>query len=177
MSYCEIKSFKDGKPYQNVKFKNSYGGADFIWTALFNKYLKDPSIRWDSWLLRCADSGDKSLWNLAKRKDLPLFERAVHASTFTYATINKKHFKQFAEHLRQFVDIYTQKDYVCHLLEWAKFADKCDGDLICFYMTSLSEDPWGIYDEYEDDYINYDFEREDKHFEVYEWLDEIDDGK
>ena len=71
MSYCSIIAFKEGKADSAGNFGNAWGGAAFIWTVLFDKYLKDPEKEHDNWLSRCADESDRSLWDLAKRDDLP----------------------------------------------------------------------------------------------------------
>jgi hypothetical protein len=49
MSYCEMIEFKDGLPAIHHQFENSWGGAAFIWTALFDRYLKDPTAPWENW--------------------------------------------------------------------------------------------------------------------------------
>lgn len=178
MSYCEIISFKDGVPGESVEYRNSHGGAAFVWNALFDTYLKDPAIEYDSWMMRAMDS-DRSLWDLAKREDLPMYERAVHAATFDRAIVRAEHFKQFALDLRAFVERHRNEERVCHLLEWAAFVESCNGEAVGFYGMSVSDNLWYEWvvdkdNEDEGESIPYNLNTGDKHFEVYDFLKEVD---
>ena len=165
-----INLFKDGKPHDSVEYRNAWGAAAFVWNALFEKYLKDPNIPFDSWLVRGMKDDSQELWDLADREDLPMFERAVHASTFDYAIIRNNHFKQFAKDLRQFVAAYPAGESVCHLSEWAKFIESCDAEAIGFYGTSVSDNLWFEWDEEREDSTPYDLNIGTKHFEIYDEL-------
>jgi hypothetical protein len=171
MSYCQINVFKNGLPEYGEEYRNSHGGHSRIWTALFDKYLKDPTIPYDCWLTRSLH--DRSLWELAHRKDLPLFERAVHTSTFDYAIVRRENFERYVAHLREFVDTYPAGNYVCHLLAWADFIEGCDEDVeaIGYYGTSCGEDLWFVWDGDKEESVPYDLNTGEKHLEVYEWLE------
>jgi len=175
MSYCSIIVFNDGKPDDEIEFKNSYGGAAFVFDVLYNNYLKDPSIPYDHWLSGAREDNCR-LWDLAKRQDIPLFERAVHASQFDWAMVRQEHFKQLAQHFRQFVEKYKpDSNRVCHLPAWAHFLESCDAEAIGFYGTSVSENLWCRWDGELDESVPYDLNAGDKHFEVYDWLEEVDE--
>src|SRR5690242_1122243 len=103
MSYCAIITFKFGRPDQQIKYGNAWGGAAYVWTALYDKYLKDPAIAYDSWLTDFRENQGKRLWGLAYRTDLPAYERAVNFSTFDYAIVRREHFERFCADLREFV--------------------------------------------------------------------------
>jgi len=169
MSYCEIITFVDGKPNHSVEFGNSWGGAAFVWSALFDQYLFDPEIPHHNWL-SMAGNGDTTLWKLAERADLPLFERAVHAATFDYAIVGKEHFRLFAGHLREFLSRYRRKypNSVCHLEAWAQFIETCEADAVGFYATSVGENLWDVYDTETETYRPYDLATDTQHFEVYD---------
>ena len=172
MSYCEIIMFENGKPGDTVQYGNAWGGAAYIWTILFDKYLKDPDVEYDSWLTRGITGldGIQCLWDLTKREDLLPFERAVHASTFDYAIVLRKNFKQFAEHLREFVAAYPTKG-VCHLIQWAEMIESCEAEAIGFYGTSCGDNSWCKYQD--DEVILYDLNSQDDHFDIYddvEWV-------
>lgn len=168
MSYCEIIVFRDGKPVDSIEYGNSWGGAAFIWSALFDKYLKRGE--YDNWLTRSEE-----LWKLAERADLPMFERAVMSGTFDYAIICRENFKQFVEHLREFVATYAAGNKSCHLLAWAEFIETCDAEAIGFRGTSVSENLWFKYDDNGENEIPYDLNSMDQHFEVYEELESAAD--
>ena len=172
MSYCQIIAFRDGKPAEGVEYGNSWGGAAFIWTSVYDKYLFDPKKEYDSWLYDIS-RGKTRLWDLAKREDLAMYVRAVHASTFDRAIIRQENFKRYAEGLRKFVDTFHDDKSVCHLKAWADFVEKSDAEAIGFYGTSTSDNLWFEWDEEKEESIPYDLNTENNHFEVYEWLDSL----
>jgi hypothetical protein len=172
MSYCELIEFKDSKPDRAHEFGNSHGGAARIWTALFEKYLKNPAKPYDSWLTRGMDPANRDLWDLAKREDLPLFERAVHVATFDNAIVGREHFAEFAGHLREFDAAYPCPGCVNHLPQWADVVANSTAEAIGFYMMSVGDNPWYEWDEETEDSVAYDLATGKKHFEVYEYLAE-----
>ncbi len=146
MSYCQIIPFAEGLPQSGIEFRNAWGGAARIWSALFDAYLKNPAIPYHSWM----GSADE-LWSLAKREDLPTFERAVHASTFDHAYISRENFGRFAGDLRQFAEKYPVPGAVDHLLPWAEWIEASDAEAVGFHGTSVAENPWWVWDEEKDD--------------------------
>lgn len=60
MSYCELVEFHNGVELVRYTHSNNHQGASVIWSKLFDKYLKDPNIEFDSWMRR-----PKPLWELA----------------------------------------------------------------------------------------------------------------
>ncbi|MHC4844391.1 MAG: hypothetical protein ACYTEE_11360 [Planctomycetota bacterium] len=171
MSYCSIIEFEDGLPARETEYKNAWGGAARIWTPLYDTYLKDPNNEYDSWL---STMKPEKLWDLADRKDLPMHLRAVLSCTFDYATIEQKNFKRFAEDLRQFREHFPPNGVVCHLIEWAHHIEQSHAQAVGFYGTSVSDNLWWSYDEDTDQMIPYNLDRGEEHFEVYDWLLEID---
>jgi len=138
MSTCAIIVFRGGKPDTAREWRNSWGGAAFIWDALFAKYLKNPNNPFDSWLMR-----PDSLWRLDEDARLNASERACLLLTFDNAVIHDANFKRAASDLREFAQRYHKNHaQVCHLYEWADFIEECDGEAVGFYHTSVSENPW-----------------------------------
>lgn len=164
MSYCAIISFKDGLPQKGIEFRNAWGGAARIWDALFERYLKNPNIPYHMWL---TDKGN-SLWPLAKRHDLPMFERAVHASTFDLAYVGKEHFSRFSNDLRAFAERYPAGNKVDHLIAWSDVIEHSDAEAVGFHGTSVAENPWCNYDDETDEMIPVSLA---EGFEVYDWLE------
>lgn len=169
MSQCAIIFFENGKPGHEEEFSNAWGGAARIWTSLYDKYLKDPLVEWDSWL-GASSKGPTKLWELAENEDLEMFERSVHASTFDYAIVRKENFARFAKDLRDFVHLYPPGKSVCHLLQWADAIESSDVEAVGFHGTSVSGNLWYRWDDEKDEEVPYDLEAGDKHFEIYEWL-------
>jgi hypothetical protein len=171
VSYCEVFTFKDGKIDESVRFKNAWGGHAFIWECLYNKYLKNPLIPYDSWL----GKNSEKLWKLPERNDLRDFERAVLISTFDYAIVRKKNLRPFMHDLISFETVYKRVESgVCHLssyVEWIHSHE--DAEAIGFYGTSVSENIWRRWNEETEEEILYDLNTMDKHFEVYEYFDQL----
>lgn len=142
MSYSTLMLFKDRKVVDEIEYTNSHGTAPYVWGVLFDKYLKDPTILYDSWLFRCA-TGDTALWELNKREDLPDYERVVHAFTMDRAFVRKQDFPRFTAHIRKFLIAHPpDPTTICH---WSAIADEVenqDCDAVGLYCTSLSDSPW-----------------------------------
>lgn len=145
MSYCAIIPFRDGRPRLDncLEFRNAWGGAARIWDALFEKYLKNRNILWHSWI----SSDQQALWDLVKRKELPLHERAVHASTLDLAYIRRENFRRFCADLLTFEEAFPVGPKISHLPAWAEAISKIDAEAVGFYGTSVAENPWFCYDE------------------------------
>lgn len=169
MGYCEIIPFKDGTPKQGIEFRNPWRGAARIWDALFDRYLKNPEIQYDSWLVNYSKDHGKSLWDLAKDNRLQLFERAVHTFTFDLAYVRNDNFERFANDLRTFDEKYPV-EYSSHLSAWADLLDSLDSEAVGLYATSVSRNPWLEYDEEKDETKPHLLS---EGFEIYDWLAEL----
>lgn len=163
MSYCEVIEFRRGKPGESLECRNAWGGAAFIWSALFDTYLKDPKIPYHNWL----GEDNSKLWALHARKDIEPALRNVLRSTFDYALVYRKDFKRFAGDLRYFVTWAGTRDAVCHLLAWADFIERSKAQAVGFYHTSVAENPWYDYSDEAKELVPYDLKKGTKHFDVY----------
>ncbi len=176
MSYVTLKVVKDNKVEDFKEYKNSHGGAAFIWTCVYDRYAKDPAIKYDSWMM----NSDK-LWPLWKDERLPEYMRLVLVSTFDNAIVEFEHLEKLAEYFKMFVEEFGRNEKVCHLLDYAdqlkeisktETPESCQG--ICFYQMSVSEDPWVyekpiIDEDGDEDYecIPYDLTKGDKHWFIF----------
>lgn len=170
MSSCEIVVFKNGKADFGAEFGNSWGGCASIWNALYDKYVKDPYKQYDNWMT----GNTKGLWDLAKRKDLPMFERVVLFLTFDNATVKQENFQKIAVHLREFSDAHAKPGNVNHLPAWADFIESCDAEAIGIHATSVNENPWFDWLEEKEEYVPYDLTTGTKHYEIFEEMAEAD---
>jgi hypothetical protein len=170
MSHTTLYEFRDGLPKAAAEYKNAWGSAAFVWTAMYDRYLKDPLDEYDSWLVS-ASKPDCPLWDLPRsdKASLQLFERAVLASTFDRAIVIRRNFELFATHLRKFVAEYRKADGACHLLDWADFVSISVADAIGFHQTSGGDDPWFEIGE-AGELVPYNIRNGRNHFEVYAWL-------
>jgi hypothetical protein len=171
VSYCAVIEFRGGKAGRQHEFQNAWGGAARIWSALFDKYLKDPNREYDNWLSRASRDGDRSLWDLAKDARLTDFERAIHMATFDKAVVFRKDFARYVADLRAFDAAYplarrdvrpaglTELEQTLseeveagskprnHLLAWAELIEKLPEEVeaVGFHQTSVVESPWETY--------------------------------
>jgi hypothetical protein len=175
VSYCAIVTFRDGKPAEYEEFRNSWGGAAYVWDALFNRYLRESE--YDSWMSRT-----QQLWDLSNSAEVPRERRAVLLSTFDYALVMRADFAQFASDLRAFrrdfgivrpnkgIGGWKSYEVVCHLDGWAAFVESLDAEAVGFYGTSVGENLWYSYDEETEESVPYDMATGTKHWSVYEAL-------
>lgn len=159
--------FRDKKPSSELQFQNSWGGAAYIWGALFCKYLRQPEQPDSAWIFHT-----KAVWDLASRKDIPRAYRAVLISTFDFALVAKENFGQYTKDLKDFQRTLAYPG-VCHLGNWAFALEHeipADVSYIGFIGTSVSGGVWSSFDEASDTDIKYDLASGTQHFEVYEDL-------
>ena len=168
MSYCAIRTFKKGKAADFYEFRNAWGGAMYIWDAIYDKYLKREEI---DYVLLNTDR----LWLLSQDKRLRKFERAVLASTYDSVIIHRKDFPTYTEDLNNFLGTYPPPgDIVCHLADWGLRIRILEADIeaIAFHGNSVCEDPWLVCDDEKDEYEPYDLTVGDKHWDLYEHVNE-----
>lgn len=139
MSYTQLIPFVDGKAQPGIEFRNAWGGAARIWDALFKAYVPKKH-EYDSWV---CSTDDRRLRDLAKRADLPKFERAVHVFTFDLFYVRNEHLRDLASDLRAFVQKYPVNGQVDHLPAFAKWLEEHGTvEAVGLYATSVGENLW-----------------------------------
>lgn len=140
MGYCELIPFKDGAPISGVEFRNPWGGASRIWDALFKAYIPKKG-EYDSFLNSAIK--DSRLWDLAKRRDLPTFERAVHLFTFDNFYVKNSNLSRMAADLRSFAEKYPTGECVDHLPAWSRWMEENGtAEAVGLYATSVGNNLW-----------------------------------
>jgi hypothetical protein len=173
MSCCTIYEFHDGKPISAKEFGNSWGGAMVIWTAMFDRYEKNPAIAYDNVLTAMHGPRGKRFWGLWQRQDIPEFMRAVFAATFDRAIVRREHFARYANDLREFVKHFGKGDGACHLPAWADYVEACEAEAVGFQQTSVAENLWFDYPDDGSDAVPYDLNTGDQHMDVYAELEAL----
>ncbi len=168
MSRTALIKINDRRMCGEIEYINAWGGAARIWTALFNKYLKDPNREYHSWI---TDYPNNRLWELSENKSLTVFERAVHIFTFDNAYVKKDNFNRFADDLRTFAETYPYPGKVDHLPSWADEIEKLDCEAVGLYATSVSDNPFRKYDSDKDEIVDVLIEECD---EVYDAIENMD---
>lgn len=162
MSRTSIITFNSGLPDGEIEYLNAWGGFSYIWDCLFNKYLKDPNIPYDTWMCRSP----KPLFDLVDDERLSINERVVHASTLDYAYVSNKNFNRFTDDLRKFMETYPTKG-ICHLPAWADTIDNLECEAVGFWGNSVCDNPWVGFDREKDEFV---YTPLTKGWEVYEEL-------
>lgn len=177
MSYCELKIVKNNIVEGVKEFINAHGSAAYVWDAVYCKYVNNPDVEYDSWLM----NSDK-LWPLWTDSRLPEYQQLVLGSTYDNVIIEPDKLDLMADYFEKFVNEFgTSREHgevVCHLNEYARlcrdFAKDTDCQGVCFYQMSVSEDPWFYLKPYiedgqvEHEYLPYDITKGDKHWFLFE---------
>ena len=165
MSYTvAYKIDTDGKLEEIAEFSNSHGFGPFVWGAISDKYFGDEF----AWM-----SHVKEIWPMWKDPRVPKHWSIALLVTYDRAVIEYERFKEVAKALRDFVTDVGIRGRACHLLAIADLLEKsnpCKG--MCFYGTSLSDNPWYEWDNEKEENLPYDFDKEKKHFFVGKATDE-----
>jgi hypothetical protein len=163
MSYTTMFVVKNnGEVLPLSEFSNSWGSAAMVWTALCEKYnVRDKYgyTSFDAW---------QDLWKLEQEKTVKLeqFERNVLFSTYDNAMVASKDFLKFADSLRKFQEVHAKPKQVCHLSAFADKIEKIKDDYIgvCFWQTSVADNPWSEYDGKTDEFFPYNTNTGTKHW-------------
>ncbi len=152
---------RDGALEEIAEFRNAHGFCPAIWTPICRKHLGNEY----EWLT----GKPERLWPLYKDERMPLHWRVALACSYDHAIISESSRRLVADCLRKFYSETWVSGYANHL---SAIADKLDAlplDCIgaCFHGTSVSENPWNLYDEDKDAMVPYDL-TDNKHFFVLE---------
>ena len=175
MSSAELKIVKsNGKVDTYEEYGNSWGGHAFIWDSIYKTYLKNPTIEYDNWM---TSDNQQKLWDSYKDPKIPTWVRTVMCSTFDHAIVEFDKLIEYADMLDMYSKEFGNPERVDHLPAWAKACrdihKKGEAKGICFYATSVSDDPWCDFNEESEEYDLYDINTGDKHFFVFESMEDI----
>ena len=173
MSYTTLYLVPEkGEIIEFEEYRNSWGSAPFIWSALFDKYLKSPNDPpYTSWM-----SQSERLWKLAEKGGpLNKNEKICLMSTFDKVMVKKKNLPQLIDAFTWFYKHYKKTGVVCHLMDQVKsFRDLLDRDdcyAVCWCQTSVSDDVWDSERTTEDDDIlPWDISKDKGHFFLFDEL-------
>lgn len=152
-----------------AEFRNSHGGASFIWDHLVAKRLG-----WTGYWMGRSESEVQPLWDLWEDDALPEYERVALLSTFDRVMVRRENIPRIVAAFRAFVAAYPPENRVCSLLEQADELEKLYADpdcyAVCWDQTSVCEVWTRIYEEGDDEGRDYDVSIDTNHeflFETY----------
>lgn len=141
MSYLTLNRIdSDGEVFHQAEFQNSHHGAPLLWSYLIDRFLGHTH----------PDSAvDQELWNLVYAAAVPLHFQFALATTFDRVValgpaihMLPKFFRQTGQALEHPGHWVAQAAVVDRLLE--PCAPKTIG--VCWWQTSIAEDPWIAHD-------------------------------
>lgn len=158
MSRTELYIAYDNTFEECEEFRNSHGGAMFIWNRLIEKFeIPGPfseyagqKNRYSNLWQFCRDNPDKFLpweWNALQ-------------STYDNVVVMREHMLVVADSLYKFAEEYDTGVYACNLRGQSKaIRNHYEGGAkaITWNQTSVNCNPWEDYDEENDEYTPYDF--------------------
>ena len=153
MSSCGVVVFVNGVAQGTEYFGTSWGGQMMIWTALFDKYMKDRYIPYDSVLSLIGKAVDGSqadrdrisrFYNLHEhRPEMLKCEIACQLSSMDHAVVMAADFAEFCADLREFVRLFglTGRE---QLSLWAEYISALPAgvDAVAFHGTTIVANPW-----------------------------------
>lgn len=146
MSYTALIPFRDGvacAPDDDDEFRNSWGGAAMIWSALCRKY---KSIIYPNDTVLCPPFREgMSSWEDLWKADIEMrqWERIALQFTFDNALVRGKDAEGLAAALERFEDAHAIPGQVCHLAAMAKRIRSYQGvDAIGLYASSVGDNQW-----------------------------------
>lgn len=163
MSYSTLYVLdKDGLMQPDIELANAWGSGAFVWTVLCDKYRKQLSG--DSFLFR--DWGEL----IHRRDELPLtwYEYNVLEWSLDWSIVRVQDFRLFIESLEAFsAEHHGDGRRVNHMPAIARrlreLLEKQEGYGVGIWNTSVSDDPWTVYENDEDGYRRYDINKDEKH--------------
>lgn len=157
MSTATLKIINpNGDVVDYKEYKNAWGFQPYVWDAIYDKYFKDPTYPYDSWMSlinRDNPERTKKFWHMVYDKNFPIWTRRVVAWTYDNAILEADQVEIMSDYLKEFKKTYDMKERICHLLNIAdditNYKDECFG--FCWHGTSVCEDPWIVYSNVKDD--------------------------
>ena len=147
MSYTELYIVpKEGSLRPFTEFQNAYGGAWFVWNAMYEAYEKRPGE------FMHQDSVLKRVWDLWKDERTEFFEKAVMGSTFDRVMVRREHWPLLAECMEMFYKKHYDpaKGVVCSIGTQARVLkelfEKAPEDIVavCWNQTSVNGGYWYV---------------------------------
>lgn len=165
MSYTTLHLVKHGGLEDFQEYKNSHGGAMFVWNALANKYLKESAFKF-----MFGDSAP--LWAIAYDSKVSKTDRIVMATTFDRAMVRAENLLDLADRFDEFCKTYPAGNMACSLsqqsADFRKIAEDKEVLGVCWTQTSVAGDVWQVNEEDGESMRSYDIDRDSGHFFVYD---------
>lgn len=139
MSYTNLYTTnEDGNFGVAAEFRNSWGSAAFIWSALARTYGVSHVNPFKAW---------ERVWTPDFEARIEPFERLVLHSTYDRAVLRKEDFERMAEAMETFAEKHDTGETVCSLRKQAealRTAKEGGAEYAAWNQTSVSESLWWL---------------------------------
>ena len=176
MSSTIIYTFdKNGVAHHFADVKNAWRGAMAVWMELEKRHLPPYRTGYSRMAaMFCDEKAVNEIWNLADREDIPLHERIVLYTTFDNCLVK-------VEDIPNVIAAFRKFGANTSLPEQADLLENLPNGTIAvgWNQTSVSGEDWsnfGGYDEENDVGIPYNCLTMDKHWWLFDELEERSDG-
>lgn len=164
MSYTELYAVnKKGDVEFYDEVKNSWAGGMHVWNTLNEKYnLKDSMF-----------TQYRTTWGKFNKGFYEKYEDMVLGSTFDGCVIKKENFNDLIKYFNKYTEETTSSnlDKQIEIIENMKSDENVIGVAWC--QTSVANDAWDYgYDEEEEEVIPYNINKGDKHWFLFEELED-----
>lgn len=175
MSYTEIMAVqKSGRVVGVEELRNSHLFGPIVWSKLYEKYFRPWDFRlesdeYDARKARGEDVGEfdhgghRRSWALYKDPRTEEHDWAAMASTFDNFVCPREHMSYLVGQLAKFGAWLPQSHFIRVADAVARlYRDGHHG--VCFYGTSIIENPWTVRDPKRDRWRAYNVKRDAKHW-------------
>ena len=143
------------------EYKNSHLAGPTIWNIMAKEYSRFGSVP-------LAEKDSKEFWNSWKNPVMPDWLRIVILSTYDHVYVKRGNWSRLTEAMNKFTDHY--KDNNNHCQAYVEALSNASEDIIgcCWCITSLSDDPWRVWNEKTQEDEIYDLNIGTKHWELFD---------
>jgi len=168
MSSTELIGIKDGKASDVLgEYRNSHLAGSVIWDYIAKNYT-----RFERMPISYNEKDLREFWDCWKTADhMPEWAKIVLLSTYDKVYVKRENLGKLIDAFVKFDETFPNTHCGSYAKDLKVNIDKIDG--CCWYLTSITDDPWSEWDEETEEYVPYDFSSGDDHWELFEAMDEV----
>jgi hypothetical protein len=180
----KVDSNGDVHLYQ--EFTNAFRGVWLVWSEMCERYTdkKVAVLMMEQYKWREPGEeikgGMQQVWDLWKDESIPESHRIVMGSTFDNVMVRRENFGRLVAAIEEYAKEFNPGTLVEQARAIEKMGAEEDTLAVCWNATSVNASPWQVCEENPEDedwpeYRPYNILTEDKHWFLFERLDEFDE--
>lgn len=167
MSYTTLYKVTKNDIYIVGEFQNAYRFAYNIWQRISQAYFFEDISLSDL-------SSIQKVWDIHLDRRANVYDRIVMMTTFDKVMVKKENFDALIDAFSDFSSRYPDPGSLPEQIEFIKELKEDETCIaICWQATSVTDSPWHIYEDDEDDYRGYDLSRDEGHWFLFDKLNEM----